>query len=403
MRLSSFLVLLFTLGTTALGSDIVSTDVQGHPFDKPFGSDRAGGELLAAEVRNPTGEEVEYGDDNVQRNAVEDDPPLILQLDHSHGDGDGDRERRHVNLVIAVPSVRPDRREAIRKSWLKWGDDRVVLRFFTERPSGLDPETNQELTKLLAEESLTHGDIVVQDIARGMNFGLKLLEAMKWMSHHYSFDFFLRLDDDYFLCLDRLLNELSCLIGTQRPPIYAGSRVCREPPFVDEAYILLSSVVVGRILAASDLKCHGFGSLTAAAWLRLGGPGNPQGDVAMINDPRLEFHGYRWKRPKMYAERRRMTGGECEENLGIHRTYPYEMDELWEKMSGKMNVSQSTSDGCEGIFLYEDDGMCPSASRGVDDALVQRLREDDEQPCDSFQAKQTTMWCGVEKRGRPGC
>ncbi|CAN0354690.1 unnamed protein product [Ectocarpus sp. 6 AP-2014] len=226
-----------------------------------------------------------------------------------------------------------------------------------------------------------------------MNFGVRLLEAMRWMSHHYTFDFFLRLDDDYFLCLERMLNELSCLLvsSTQQSPIYAGTRACGTVPYMDEAYILLSSVVVDRILAASDLECSGFGSLTAAAWLRIGGPGNPQGDVAWVRDYRLDWTGGSWRRVKP-------NDRACGQLMGFHRTYPDEMNELWEEISRGMNVSQSIADDCKNTLLYEDDGHCPSTSRGVDVELRDRLQKDNAQPCDSFHPRDNTVWCG-----RQGC
>lgn len=182
---------------------------------------------------------MEYDDEDTQHNVTREDEEGTTRMDHS----DGDLERRHVNLVIAVPSVRPDRREAIRKTWLKWGDDRVVLRFFTEPPNEDDDENHEEISALLAKESRAHGDIIIQQIGTGMNFGVRLLEAMRWMSHHYTFDFFLRLDDDYFLCLERMLNELSCLLesGAQQVPFCAGTINCsqvRQVPYIDEAYML---------------------------------------------------------------------------------------------------------------------------------------------------------------------
>ncbi|CAN0032931.1 unnamed protein product [Ectocarpus sp. 4 AP-2014] len=302
----------------------------------------------------------------------------------------GDLERPHVNLAIAVPSVRPERREAIRKTWLKWGDDRVVLRFFTEPSNEADNENSK--TTPLAEESRTHGDIIIQDISAGMNFGVKLLEAMKWMSSHYSFDFFLRLDDDYFLCLEHLLNELSCLLmsDAQQSPIYSGTRGCGTVPAMDEAYILLSSVIVDRILAASDLQCHALGTTTAGAWLRIGGPGNPEGDVAWVSDRRLNWTGGSWRRFKPNSRA-------CEHYIGFHHTYPDEMNELWGEISSKMNVSQSTAVGCEHIYRYEDDGRCPRTSRELDDEVLQAI-QNNEQPCDSFKLRDKTVWCG-----RQGC
>ncbi|CAM9439155.1 unnamed protein product, partial [Ectocarpus sp. 8 AP-2014] len=300
----------------------------------------------------------------------------------------------HVNLAIAVPSVRPERREAIRQTWLKWGDDRVVLRFFTELPNGVeaDSENGREISAQLEEESRTHGDMVIQDISSGMNFGVKLLEAMRWMSYHYSFDFFLRLDDDYFLCLERLSNELSCTLvsTTQKSLIYAGSIACvTAVPFIDEAYNLMSSVIIDRILATSDLECCGTGSLTAAGWLRSGGPGNPQGDVAWVRDVRLDYMGQQWKQLQQKSRA-------CGQYMGFHKTYPDAMNELWGEISSENNVSWSIVDGCKDIFLYEDDGHCPLASQVADDELRARLQGDRLQPCDSFEAGRAKMWCGSQ-------
>ena len=54
-----------------------------------------------------------------------------------------------MNLVIAVPSARLARREAVRQTWLTWGDDRVVLRFLVEPPNEADKNFD-ELSALLA-------------------------------------------------------------------------------------------------------------------------------------------------------------------------------------------------------------------------------------------------------------
>lgn len=390
LRVSPFLVF-FTFGIIDVCSRAVSTDVQSHPrLDEPPGTGYFGskGRVLSAEDPDLDVEALEDEDEGNERNAIQEDEQVTTQRDRS---GEDDK-RRHVNLVIAVPSVRPERREAIRKTWLKWGDDRVVLRFFTERPNEANHGKRQESSTLLTKESLRHGDITIQDIGTGMNFGVKLLEAMRWMSHHYSFDFFLRLDDDYFLCLERMLNELSCLLksGAQQSPFYAGSRACAQPmPYIDEAYILVSSVIVDRILAAPDLNCTATGSLTSAAWVTIGGPGNPQGDVAWVRDRRLDYHGLWWKENH--------TSPVCEQKMGIHCTYPDQMKEYWGEISSKASVSQSTAAGCEDLFRYEDDGKCPATLRGVDDELLlERLKRDNLQPCDSFKPGSSKVWCGKQ-------
>ena len=320
--------------------------------------------------------------------------PLPLENPEVGGKGEKGEAKRHVKLVIAVISARPDRRQAIRETWSKWMNDQVVLRFFTDSWEG--KESTAE-----AEESSIHGDLTTQDVGGGMNFGLKLLLAMRWMSERYSFDFFLRLDDDYFLCLERLLHEIDCMssTGNQSSPIFSGFRVCghkrTKTAYVDEAYILLSSVVVDRIVAASNLTCSGFGSLTASAWLRVGGVGNPRGDVAWVNDYRLDQLGSFWKHSKEGEVGREQYDPVCIRGLGIHHAFPPRMHQLWTEVTGRNNTSELDSGDCKSLFSYKDDGLCFFTARGVGDIY---LAGDNAQPCDSFVASTNKMWCG-----RQGC
>ena len=400
--MSSFVVLLLVLGkvlaATAIGRD-ANLRAQGHSgVEDPRRTDLAhhGPGYSSSEPRLLSAGNRMLGSGNSSTPTIalenqEDGSPHFKDRENYEGNG----ELRHVKLVIAIPSVRPDRRQAIRETWARWVDNRVILRFFTESPNADDGEGElvAETIEGLAKESLEHGDIIAQDIKSGMNFGLKLLLAMRWMSDHYSFDFFLRLDDDYFICLERLLDELDCfpLSDGQSSPIYAGYRACRrdhEASYVDESYILLSSVLIDRILASSDLKCSGYGSLTAGAWLRIGGPGNRDGDVAFVNDYRLDRWGSRWEASTPGDAEYKPV---CEKNLGVHRTYPAHMYKLWVEVTGRTSISQLTSNGCDSMFQYEDDGKCPFTVRGVDDTY---LAQDNVQPYDSFKVLSSKIYCG---------
>ncbi|CAM9578052.1 unnamed protein product, partial [Laminaria digitata] len=254
-----------------------------------------------------------------------------------------DVDKPSVLLVIAVVTIRPDRRAAVRNSWLAWGDDRVVLRFYTEAPDESEPEGRAE-ARALQIETATYGDLVVLDIERGMNFAVKLLAAMKHATSHYKFDFFLRLDDDYFLCLDRLLAELEAtknsLTGVSTltyegqnaplPPLmlYAGYRICKpRVRRIDEAFMLLSGALVHRVLSIEDLRCASHADISAGHWFAVGNVANKDGDVRWVHDQRLDHKGILVKQisgsaPSTYAS-------VCEVHMGIHHAYPEEMAFLW--------------------------------------------------------------------------
>lgn len=297
-------------------------------------------------------------------------------------------ERQHFLLVIAIISIRPERRQAIRDSWLKWGDNRVVVRFFTETPKTGDQR--DEIAHSLAEESALHGDLVMLDIDNGMNFAVKLVSAMRFMSKQYSFDFFLRLDDDYFLCLKRLLNELEAINveASVQNPIFAGHRYCMKfGSRIDEAYILLSSSIVQRILSTPDLECGGHAGITAGWWLKVGGQLNKYGDVRWVHDPRLDHFGTLWKYESNNGTSKSKFHLVCETNIGVHHSYENEQAVLWE-------AAENADDAeAKSVFRYIDDGNCATVKYGVTDVA---LLKDQRQPCHSFVSKKTTIYCGKQ-------
>eukprot|EP00903_Cladosiphon_okamuranus_P008646 g8290.t1 len=236
--------------------------------------------------------------------------------------------RTHVMLVIAVVSARPDRRQAVRKSWLAWADERVEIRFFLEKP---EPGSADDVA--VAEESAAHGDIVLMDIDPGMNFGLKLVWALRWMSDEFTFDFFLRLDDDYFLCLRRLLDELEVTRDAAEAPlkIFGGKVLCNYYGMtrIDEAYLLLSGHLVDRIIETPDLQCASDAGTTASWWFGEGHPLNRQGDVIWVNDPRLDHQG------ELISGPPELFGDLCVAHLGVHRSYVAQMGTFWEAAKDK--------------------------------------------------------------------
>lgn len=295
--------------------------------------------------------------------------------------------RVRVLLVIAVISARRDRRDAIRRSWLTWGDERVEIRFFTEAP-----ESGSADEAALGEESAAHGDLVFMNIDPGMNFALKLVWAMRWMFDRFTFEFFLRLDDDYFLCLKRLLDELDKTEAKEEHPltIYAGHLYCnngRRSTRIDEAYLLLSAELVRRVLEAPHLKCGGHAGVTAGWWFTKGNPLNQLGDVQWIHDPRLDHEGT-WLSgpPEMFVDT-------CASHMGVHHAYPDIMLGVWEAAKDSPGPRPGGIGNSSLVFAYVDDGACNvEGARVSDDAFG----HDNAQLCDTFTSENTRIHCGQE-------
>lgn len=79
----------------------------------------------------------------------------------------------------------------------------VVCHFFTD---GL--VVNRKVQQTLLKEKSLYGDLEFQPLLGGVEFGLRFLYHAKWASANYDFQYFLRVDDDYFVCIKKLLNEL---------------------------------------------------------------------------------------------------------------------------------------------------------------------------------------------------
>ena len=116
-------------------------------------------------------------------------------------------KKTRLKLIVAILSapIRFDRREGIRRTWInQCNSEEVVCRFFTDSLTDMEPKVQS----VLANESAKYGDLEFMPIPKGYNFGLRLLWLMEWSVERYDFDFFLRMDDDYFVCLKRLLFEI---------------------------------------------------------------------------------------------------------------------------------------------------------------------------------------------------
>uniref|UniRef100_A0A7S3A1T7 Hexosyltransferase n=1 Tax=Rhodosorus marinus TaxID=101924 RepID=A0A7S3A1T7_9RHOD len=119
-------------------------------------------------------------------------------------------------LFIAIGS-KPSNfhlRDSARRSWLQWASlGQTAYKFFSDHPQYADDSDKQHAEKLLFEAK-AEKDMVLMNIEGGYgtkednNFLDRALYQFEYASKNYDFDYFLRVDDDSFLCLHRLMFEL---------------------------------------------------------------------------------------------------------------------------------------------------------------------------------------------------
>ena len=178
-----------------------------------------------------------------------------------------------------------------------------------------------ELGKALIKEENMYNDLHFQELQGGFDFGKRLLYHMMWALINYNFKYFLRMDDDYFLCVKRLLQEVPM------PPqhLYHWGWVHCQANIVrpEESIILLSKDLL-KIYVGQDpdeMYCHRWADQMIGIWkneLKL--------DSLFYNhDSRLHHHP-----PAQYINTFRTRSNICQDFIGVHGSYPLQMKTLWE-------------------------------------------------------------------------
>ena len=222
-----------------------------------------------------------------------------------------------VLLIIAIISApgRSERRRAIRQTWMSKcrTNKQVLCRFFTDKFVKA-----KDISKQLQLESKLNEDIEFLPLSEGISFGLRLLLVLKWSTRNYDFQYLLRMDDDYYMCLDGLLEELSRLPAAK---ILRGYMHCKyKATRVDEGWMLLSNVLIKSFLSRENsLLCHPMGDQQVALWL------NDEKNVAIYHDFRIHHHP-----PASKVHRFKENPLVCRQYIAVHGTYPSLMEMFWD-------------------------------------------------------------------------
>ena len=237
------------------------------------------------------------------------------------------KRKHNILLFVGIFSapVRNDRRNAVRETWMTKCkmNKNVVCLFITDGQDVRGQPLKGEIKEKLENESRYYKDIIFANSPGGLNFGRRILWMYEWAAKRYDFQYVLRLDDDYFLCFDKLIDELQ----HHRPKklFIWGWVHCRKKGniYFDEAFIIITKDLIQSFLDRknSTLLCQPYGDQSIGMWL------NAISTLTKFEDKRL---GDLKPREKIKTRNGHET---CQSKLGIHKSYPEEMKLYW-------NISQ---------------------------------------------------------------
>ena len=215
------------------------------------------------------------------------------------------------------------------------------------------PDESTDTGKEVLKEKLKYKDVEFQNLQGGVEFGKRYLYHLLWAVQNFDFDYFLRMDDDYFICLDRLMNELPM------PPqkmyhwgyVHCDSHVVRP----DESMMMYSRDLVETFLVQDPflIKGHPWADEMVATWVH-----ELQLPKIYNHDPRLHHM------PTLLFIKnvKDVFKNVCSKYIGVHGSYPKHMKTLWE-LRGEYQVPMNVSlikytKGCNipQVFVWEDLG-----------------------------------------------
>jgi len=187
----------------------------------------------------------------------------------------------------------------------------------------MDP-TNKYYNNIKAE--IKHKDIYFQNIDGGVRFGLRYIYQIVYAVINFEFDYFMRVDDDYFLCFNKLLAQLPM---PAQQNFHWGWVHNTLPGLIraDESITMFSKDIIFRFINQNftAMQCHPFAGQMIAIWLK---------DLSINNvlrhDRRLHHHP-----PVTRDIKFRSMKNICHLYIGVHGTYHADMKLLWNNNGNK--------------------------------------------------------------------
>jgi len=226
-----------------------------------------------------------------------------------------------------------DRRDAMRATWLQYckKDPETVCSFLLD---GLDNEGDEiaaEKMIKVEEESNLNKDMVVLETFTGFNFAYRLYKGMEYAYDKYDFDFFVRIDDDQYLCFDRLVYELP--YRKKETNMIWGYMHCKENATrVDEGIMIFGRDLFDLLMERfNTLLCHKIGGQAVGLWMM---ELQKTKEITFFQDTRIYYE------LASYNENIMSKTEICHEYLSLHGAYPNEMATLHGKYENEKNTNK---------------------------------------------------------------
>ena len=120
----------------------------------------------------------------------------------------------------------------------------------------------------ISNEKDKYKDIKLQPLEGGRGqFGFRFLNQIKWAAAKFNFQYLLRIDDDYFLCLKRLLSELP--LRPKQNLVWGFFHCEAGITWMDEAFMIFSEDIIQTFLAQNEgpMLCHPHADQQIMLWL----------------------------------------------------------------------------------------------------------------------------------------
>ena len=165
-----------------------------------------------------------------------------------------------------------------------------------------------------------------------MEFGLRFLNQIEWAKANFDFQYLLKLDDDYFVCLKRIIAELP-----SRPTsnLVWGHFHCEAGiTWVDEGFVIFTGDVIHKFLAQDENKmlCHPFADQQIGLWMK-------NLTKRYFHDPRLHHDP-----PASFMPKFKNMSNVCDSYVGVHGTYENQMRKFGQRDNDGEKPAMATPD-----------------------------------------------------------